>query len=98
MVGSAAWRCFHSHSKTGLARPFGGVCVVFPLGRLKTSSMALRVQFVPMGVIGGAAVEFVNGVIVGVEPVDGVTPDCEGVQFRQIRRLRGSWQPHGEDR
>ena len=29
--------------------------------------------------IDGAAVELVNGAVVGVEPVDGVTPDCEGL-------------------
>lgn len=56
---------------------------MFPLGKaedvVQGATEKPRVQFGVMGAIDGAAVEFVNGVVVGVDLVDGVTPDCDGL-------------------
>ena len=60
--------------------------VLFPLGQAEDvvhgATEKPRWQFGLMGAIDGAAVEILNGVVVGVEPVDGVTPDCEGAVVR----------------
>lgn len=59
---------------------------LFPLGQAEDvvhgATEKPRVQFGLMGAIDGAAVEFLNGAVVGVEPVDGVTPDCEWAVIR----------------
>lgn len=56
---------------------------LFPLGKTEDvvhgATEKPQVQFGLMGAIDRAAVEFLNGVVVGVEPVDGVTPNCEGL-------------------